>query len=247
PVEAGGLGFDYKWDMGWMHDTLDFLQTAPPYRTANYHKLTFSMLYFSNERYLLPFSHDECVHGKATILQKMSGGYDGKFPQARTLYLYMMLHPGKKLNFMGSEFGQLREWDEKREQDWMLRRFPIHDAFYHYMCTLNHLYLSHPALYAADYDGGFRWLDCHQEERCLYAVERRAGNERLIGILNFSDRQQADYVLDIGSAKRLSVLLCSDWQRFGGTTPEASEAVRLEDTALHVTLEPFSGLLLQAD
>ena len=118
PAAEGGLDFDYKWDLGWMHDTLSFLQTAPADRPAAYHKLTFSMLYYYNERHLLPLSHDEVVHGKATVLQKMHGDYDGKFPQGRALYLYMMTHPGKKLNFMGSEFGQLREWDESREQDW---------------------------------------------------------------------------------------------------------------------------------
>ena len=117
PAAQGGLGFTCKWDLGWMHDTLSFMQTGPEYRPENYHKLTFSMLYYPNERYLLPLSHDEVVHGKATVLQKMHGEYDGKFPQGRALYMYMMTHPGKKLNFMGGEFGQLREWDEKREQD----------------------------------------------------------------------------------------------------------------------------------
>ena len=128
PADQGGLGFDYKWDLGWMHDTLSYFQTDPACRPENYHKLTFSMLYYPNERYLLPLSHDEVVHGKATILQKMNGQYEGKFPQGRAMYLYMMVHPGKKLNFMGNEFGQLREWDEKREQDWMLRKFLVSSA-----------------------------------------------------------------------------------------------------------------------
>ena len=102
PVFDGGLGFDYKWDLGWMHDTLEYFQSAPMYRTRDYHKLTFSMLYFYNEKYILPLSHDEVVHGKATIVQKMNGQYNDKFPQARALYMYMTVHPGKKLNFMGS-------------------------------------------------------------------------------------------------------------------------------------------------
>ena len=169
-VHDGGLGFDYKWDMGWMHDTLTYFQAAPAQRTALYHKLTFSMMYFQNEKYLLPFSHDEVVHGKATILQKMNGQYEQKFPQARAMYLYMLVHPGKKLNFMGNEFGQLREWNEKREQDWDLRKYPNHDAFYHYMAKLNDIYISHPALFEWDYrTDGFYWLDCHQENRCIYS------------------------------------------------------------------------------
>ena len=124
PVDQGGLGFDYKWDMGWMNDTLNYFRTAPEYRPENYHKLTFSMMYYYDARFLLPLSHDEVVHGKATIMQKMSGDYEYKFPQARSLYMYMYAHPGKKLNFMGNEIGQFREWDEKREQDWMLLDYP---------------------------------------------------------------------------------------------------------------------------
>lgn len=177
-VHDGGLGFDYKWDMGWMHDTLTYFQAAPAQRTALYHKLTFSMMYFQNEKYLLPFSHDEVVHGKATILQKMNGQYEQKFPQARAMYLYMLVHPGKKLNFMGNEFGQLREWDEKREQDWDLRKYPNHDAFYHYMAKLNDIYISHPALFEWDYrTDGFYWLDCYQENRCIYAICRKGKGE----------------------------------------------------------------------
>ncbi len=145
-VEHGGLGFDYKWDMGWMHDTLAFFQAPAAERPALYHRLTFSMLYFYKERYLLPLSHDETVHGKKTVPDKMNGPYDMKFPQARALYLYMAVHPGKKLNFMGNEIGQFREWDERREQDWDLGKYPIHDAFRRCMAELNRLYLSHAAL-----------------------------------------------------------------------------------------------------
>ena len=132
------------------------------------------MMYAFSENFVLPISHDEVVHGKATILQKMNGDYEKKFPQARALYLYMFLHPGKKLNFMGSEFGQLREWDESREQDWDVLRYPIHDGFYHFFQALNRLYLEHPALWAEDYQGdGFVWLDCHQEGRCRFARRHR--------------------------------------------------------------------------
>lgn len=240
-----GLGFDYKWDMGWMHDTLNYFQTAPQYRPSCYHKLTFSMMYFSKERYLLSFSHDEVVHGKATILQKMYGDYAIKFPQARVLYLYMMLHPGKKLNFMGNEFGQLREWDERREQDWLLFKYPIHDAFYHYMSELNHLYLSHPAFFAADYDpDGFCWLDCHQENRCIYAIQRRGSNERLIGILNLSEQTQEDYALPVEISCPPALLLHTDWERFNGTVPETRLPWQQEENTYRFCLPPFSGILL---
>ena len=141
-----------------MHDTLEFFQTQPDIRADHMGKLGFSMHYFYNERYILPLSHDEVVHGKATILQKMYGDYENKFPQARLFYLYMTAHPGKKLNFMGNEFGQLREWSEKREQDWMLFDYPKHQKFYQFMKELNIFYRKHPALYKEDYEGeGFQW------------------------------------------------------------------------------------------
>ena len=185
-VSENGLGFDYKWDMGWMNDTLDYCRTAPAYRGMNYHKLTFSMMYYYHDQFLLPLSHDEVVHGKATILQKMNGQYEKKFPQARILYMYMYAHPGKKLNFMGNEIGQLREWDEKRQQDWNLLDFPVHREFHRFMMDLNHIYLQHLALSEKDYDpDGFRWLDCHQEERCIYAFERIGSSERIIAVFNF--------------------------------------------------------------
>ena len=246
PADQGGLGFDYKWDMGWMHDTLSYFQSDPWERSQKYHQLTFSMQYFYNERYLLPFSHDEVVHGKATILQKMNGDYEKKFPQARALYLYMFLHPGKKLNFMGSEFGQLREWDESREQDWDVLRYPIHDGFYHFFQALNRLYLEHPALWAEDYQGdGFVWLDCHQEGRCLYALERRSGSERLVAVFNFSDQCQENYQLKIPHAQGLTLLLDSDSAPFGGGTQQPQNYIPVTDGQVTLTLPPFSGRLYQ--
>lgn len=145
------------------------------------------MVYAYNESYLLPLSHDEVVHGKATIVQKMNGQYEDKFSQTKALYLFMMVHPGKKLNFMGNEIGQLREWDEKREQDWDLRKYPVHDSFYHFMVTLNKIHLSTAALYENDYERiGFEWLDCHQEQNCIYAIQRNGQSEAVCGIFNFS-------------------------------------------------------------
>lgn len=246
-VSEGGLGFDYKWCLGWMHDTLEYFQSAPEYRSRDYHKLTFSMMYFPNERYLLPLSHDEVVHGKATVLQKMNGDYEAKFPQARALYLYMMAHPGKKLNFMGSEFGQLREWDESREQDWDVLKYPNHDAFLRYITDLNRLYLTHPALSQWDYRGeGFGWLDCHQEGRCIYALERRGEGERLVFVLNLSDQPQR-YRLSVEGLGRLTPLLNTDWQDYGGSVPRDTGAVPRGAEGFHFDLAPFSGLCLLAE
>ena len=217
PVEEGGLGFDFKWDLGWMNDTLEYFATAPDDRTAKYHKLTFSMMYFYNEHFILPLSHDEVVHGKATIVQKMSDLYEGKFQQARAFYMYMFAHPGKKLNFMGNEIGQLREWDEKREQDWDMLKYPMHDSFHHFMSELNKLYLEHPAFYERDYAGdGFNWIDCHQESELIYVFERKSNDETILAVFNFSNYDH-DYTLNLEGNYTLTPLLNSNWEEFSGT------------------------------
>lgn len=248
PAAEGGLGFDYKWDLGWMNDTLSYFQTSPEFRPQHYHKLTFSMMYYYNERYLLPLSHDEVVHGKATILQKMSGGYEQKFPQAKALYLYMMAHPGKKLNFMGNEIGHFREWDENRELDWNLLQYPKHDAFLRFITDLNRVYAASPALWQCDYQrDGFRWLDCHQEGRCIYAFERICEIQRLVFLFNFSDRTQEDYLLNVEDCPALRPLLCSEWEEYGGTRKADKGMLTTVDGTIMVTLPPFSGLCLLAE
>lgn len=250
PVSEGGLGFDYKWDMGWMNDTLDYFRTGPEYRPANYHKLTFSMMYYYSDLFLLPFSHDEVVHGKASIMQKMNGEYDEKFPQARALYMYMYAHPGKKLNFMGNELGQLREWDEKREQDWDILTYPIHDAFHRFIKDLNDLYLSRPALYQKDYStDGFSWIDCHQEERCIYAFERRSDKERILAVFNFSGQTQEDYEITLDNAKKLTLLLASNDEMYAGTKryEESEKLIELEDSCAVFSLEANTAVYYKID
>ena len=133
PAQRGGLGFDYKWDLGWMHDTLDFFRTPPTERREKYHKLTFSMMYFYSENYLLPSPTTRSSTARRPSSRRCGGIWRKSSPQARAMYLYMLAHPGKKLNFMGNEIGQLREWDEKREQDWFIRQYPSHDAFYRFI------------------------------------------------------------------------------------------------------------------
>lgn len=240
-VSQNGLGFDYKWDMGWMNDTLDYFRSASEYRKDSYHKLTFSMMYYYNECFLLPLSHDEVVHGKATILQKMNGEYDDKFLQARAFYMYMYAHPGKKLNFMGNEIGHLREWDERRQQDWNLLDYPIHQSFHSFMICLNHLYLNHSALYEKDYaPEGFQWLDCHQEDRCIYAFERRSEKERIIAVFNFSNVDQKAYTLYIPDAGKLKILLYSRQ-----TESRAFPELKSEDGKYMFDLQPYSAVYYQ--
>ena len=247
-VAHGGLGFDYKWDLGWMNDTLSYFQTPPQMRPQHYHKLTFSMMYFYQERYLLPLSHDEVVHGKATILQKMHGDYEEKFPQARALYCYMMAHPGKKLNFMGNEIGQFREWDESREQDWNLLSYPKHDELFRFIRDLNHLYLSHSALWQEDdREQGFRWLDCHQEERCIYAMERRSAKERLVFVFNFSDQTQDGYQLPVEGCTGLRLILSTEWEEYGGGVKRNEGFLPVLHNQVQLSLPPYSGLCLAVE
>ncbi len=221
PVEEGGLGFDYKWDMGWMNDTLEYFKIEPLGRKYNYHKLSFSMMYFGSERFLLPLSHDEVVHGKATILQKMWGNGDVKFAQAKLLYTYMFTHPGKKLNFMGNEIGHFREWDEKREMDWDLLKYPNHDAFHHYFIELEKLYTTMPSLYQQEYDTlSFRWLEVDAADQSVYIYERKVEKECLIIVLNMCDVGWNQFTFGIDRQITCELLLDSDQDIYGGGTLE---------------------------
>lgn len=240
-ADWGGLGFDYKWDLGWMNDTLIYFKDGMDDRIKDYHKLTFSMMYYYSENFILPFSHDEVVHGKATIMQKMNGQYDEKFPQARALYMYMYTHPGKKLNFMGNEIGQLREWDEKREQDWDILKYPVHDAFHRYMMELNKLYLEHSALWEKDfYNDGFMWIDCHEEGRCIYAYERRSSTERLVIVCKFTNTPEENYYCHVEGASGLKLLLASDADCFDGPVHyDEDESVKVVDNTAEIKLGEF--------
>ncbi len=233
PVEEGGLGFDYKWDLGWMHDTLDYLQADPRERPSLPGKITFSIYYFYNERYILPFSHDEVVHGKKTIIDKLFGTYEEKFAQAKLLYLYMYTHPGKKLNFMGNELAMFREWDETREPDWDLLKYPVHDSFHRFIRKLNGLYLKEKSLSEHELDrDNFRWIDAGEGIPCVFSYERRSGNQILRAVLNFSGQP-----VPLNIAEGDEVLLCTVWEKYGGTVRE--------DGTIPQHLPPFSGILLR--
>ena len=234
--DEGGVGFDYKWDLGWMNDTLYFFRQPPEKRSEAYHKLTFSMMYFGDENYLLPLSHDEVVHGKGTIVNKMYGSDEDRIKQARALYLYMMMHPGKKLNFMGNELAQKREWDEKREQDFMLLGDPVHNDFHEYIKALNHLYLSNPAFYEEDYDThGFEWADCAQEQRLIYSIIRRSSEETILAVFNLGAGYQGGYSVKLDDVKQADLIF--------PTESGAGEGYSLSGGYLTVSLPPYSGVV----
>ncbi len=253
PTEYDGLGFDYKWDMGFMNDTLRFFQTAPVYRPYDYHKLSFSMMYFYSDLFLLPFSHDEVVHGKATIIQKMWGDYEYKFPQAKAFYTYLYTHPGKKLNFMGNEFGQFREWDENRQQDWELLSYPIHDAFHRFYERLSNLYLTEPALHDGEYNSEcFEWLEVDAADYVTYAYERRASGKTILTVMNLSDQFWKEFKVGIPMLYELEELLHTDWEIYGGNTKETDQTWRVEEEphkerphTLVVDLPPFCARIFK--
>ncbi|MCD7740884.1 MAG: 1,4-alpha-glucan branching protein GlgB [Ruminococcus sp.] len=251
PVKYGGLGFDYKWDLGWMNDTLDYFRTPPIERRYHHHKLTFSMQYFYNELYLLELSHDENVHGKATIIQKMWGNYEQKFPQARAMYTYMFTHPGKKLNFMGGENAQLREWDEKREQDWDLLKYPLHESFNRYFKKLTKLYCELPALYDEEYNqNSFKWLMADNDMQNVYVYMRSAQNQNVICAFNFSGAEQSVTVTSPKSYK-LTPILCSDEETYSGCT-KSEDLITIytyenkDKHSFDITLPAFSAILFEA-
>ena len=217
PVEYGGLGFDYKWDMGWMHDTLDYFATPFGERPGCYGKLLFSMHYFYNELYLLALSHDEVVHGKKTIIDKLWGSYAEKCAQLRTLYFYMYTHPGKKLNFMGNELAHFREWDEKRELDWNLLEYPFHDAFQKYFAALSRTYASEPALYDGEYNPDcFEWVANESCAEGVYAWLRKGRGQNLLCVMNTQDHAHKKFPLYLKFPCSAELVLDTEAGTWGG-------------------------------
>ena len=233
---TSSLGFDYKWDMGWMHDTLDFFSMPFDKRTEARGKIPFSMVYFRNEKYLLALSHDENVHGKGTIIGKIFGSDSEKMAQGRVLYLYMMTHPGAKLNFMGSELAQKNEWNEKKDLNWSLLDNPENKAFWDFIRDLNALYLANPALWQKDYsEDGFSWIDTSSINPLVYGYKRTNGIDSYSVYINLGKeavRIQPD-------SPEFQVVLSSDWKKYGGNEEEKSG----NDDCL--VLLPLSGFILK--
>jgi len=250
PVKENGLGFDYKWDMGWMNDTLEYFKIPPQNRPEHYGKLTFSMAYFYDERFMLPFSHDEVVHGKATIIQKMWGQYEDKFSQCRALYAYMYAHPGKKLNFMGNELAQFREWDEKREQDWEILQHPMHQSFHKYMRDLNILYLTKPAMFEDEYDrSSYQWLEVNAPKESIYIFERGKAKNKIVAAFNFSDSDYEKFSIKVKDSMKIKELINSDYEIYGGKTPVKSNVIKATDEqgiyTIKINIPAFTGIIYE--
>ena len=217
----GGLGFDFKWNMGWMNDFLDYMQCDPYFRHDHYGELTFSMLYAYSEKFVLVFSHDEVVHGKGSLAGKMPGDtQEKKFANLRTAYGFMMGHPGKKLLFMGQDFGQMDEWNEKASLEWGLLKYDIHSQMKDYVKALNHLYRIQPALYKMDYEPeGFEWINCTYNDENIVIFERKTDKpeETLLFVCNFAPVEHEKFRLGVPFAGKYKEILNSDAKQFGGS------------------------------
>ena len=218
PTYLGGLGFGFKWNMGWMNDMLQYMSLDPLWRKGDHNALTFSMTYAYSENFILPLSHDEVVHGKCSLVNKMPGNYDDKFNNLRTFFAYQIAHPGKKLNFMGNEFAQFIEWNYTQGLDWLLLGYEKHQKMQHFVRTLNHFYLENRCFWENDSDwDGFRWLSCDDRDNSIIAFRRisRKGQE-LIAVCNFCPVLRESYRLPLPKAGWYQPVLNTDDAQFGG-------------------------------
>ena len=255
PTYLGGLGFTFKWNMGWMNDTLRYMAKDPIYRKYHHHELTFSLMYAFSENYILPLSHDEVVHGKRSLLEKMPGDRWQKFANLRLLYGYMFGHPGKKLLFMGGEFGQWREWDVASSLDWHLLQDEPHRQLHRYVRDLNHFYLAEPALYECDFEpSGFEWIDFRDWESSVVAFLRRARREVpfLIFVCNFTPVPRPGYRLGVPEPGDYREVFNSDRPEYGGSGYGNPEPLRAEPIpwsdrpySIRLTLPPLAVIILK--
>ena len=255
PTESGGLGFNYKWNMGWMNDMLRYISLDPLYRKGSHDSLTFSFFYAFSENFILPLSHDEVVHGKCSLINKMPGTYEEKFAGVRLLLSYVIAHPGKKLTFMGTEFGQFKEWDFENELDWLLLDYEAHQKMQHFTKSLNRFYLKNKPLWENDFDwAGFSWIAHDDSAQSVIAFRRidRAGKE-LIAVCNFTPVKREHYCIGVPESGSYTEVFTSDAAEFGGTSvcngtcKTRPDAMHGYPQSIELTLPPLSVIFLQAD
>lgn len=246
PTSEQGLGFDYKWNMGWMNDSLAYVKTDPLFRHYDHHKLTFQLTYIFNEHYILPLSHDEVVHLKGSLINKMPGEYEEKFASLKTYFTYMMTHPGKKLLFMGGEIGQFREWSEARELDWSVLNYESHQGLQKYVQELNHLYLISKPLYENEVNWeGFKWIMVNDADHNVLAYERKDNeNHSLYIILNFAYCDWNNYLLSLDNGIYEVVLSSSD-KEYGGNMHLKNNEFVVINQKLKINLPRNTGIILR--
>ena len=257
PSYLGGLGFGFKWDMGWMHDTLQYFSHDPIHRKFHHNQLTFRMLYGFTENFVLPLSHDEVVHGKGSLIGKMPGDEWQRFANLRLLFAYMFAQPGKKLLFMGDEFGQVREWTHDTSLEWDVLQYPVHHGLQNWVEQLNRLYAQEPALHDYDTDPkGFEWIDCNDNAASTISLLRksRSPSQNIVIVCNFTPIPRLDYRLGVPAGGYWRELLNSDGKEYGGSGMGNAGGVMAENKPVHgrpysleLTLPPLGALFLKAE
>ncbi len=257
PVQFDGLGFLFKWNMGWMNDFLEYMKLDPYFRSFNHNKLTFSMQYAYSENFIQVLSHDEVVHGKCSMIEKMPGEYEDKFANLRTAYGFMYGHPGKKLLFMGQEFAQFREWSEERSLDWELLDYDMHRKMKTYVKDLNKLYTENEAMYVNDYDPiGFEWMSCDNANMSVVSFVRRGSSvkNQLLFICNFTPVEYDNFRTAVPCLGKYTKVLSSDDLCYGGTGVKNAKTVLAEeiecenkDFSIEINLPPLSVTVYKFD
>ena len=243
-TDPKGLGFDLKWDLGWMNDTLRYFETSLDHRSDVHKMLVHEFSYYFQEKYILPLSHDEVVHEKKSLLSKMPGNEWEKFANLRLLLSYMMCHPGKKLLFMGGEFGQWHEWNCKEELHWDTLQMPFHQKLQNCVATVNKFYKEHPALWEDDFSKkGWQWVDNKDETNAVLSFLRRGKEETLLCVHHFLAEQLDHYLLPLKGVKKAKEIFSTDSQEYGGygiMNPE----IAIETEGLRLSLPPLSTLII---
>jgi 1,4-alpha-glucan branching enzyme len=256
PTHLGGLGFGFKWNMGWMHDTLKYFQTDPIHRKYHHNQLTFGLWYAFTENFILPLSHDEVVHGKGSLIGKMSGDEWQQFANLRLLYGYMWTHPGKQLLFMGGEFAQRREWAHDEGLEWHVLQYPYHAGAQRWVEDLNRLYRSEPALHELDFDAaGFQWIDSHDSEASVISFLRKARDgSPLLVVANFTPLPRERYLVGVPRAGHWRECMNSDATLYGGSgvgnqggVDSVPVSVHGRYHALNLTLPPLGLLMFEPE
>ena len=255
PTYMGGLGFSLKWNMGWMHDTLSYVSREPIYRKYHHNDMTFSLLYAFNENFILPLSHDEVVHGKGSLINKMSGDEWQKFANLRAYYGFMWGHPGKKLLFMGSEFAQWQEWNFSASLEWVALQAPNHQGVQRFVRDINRLYQREPALHEDDFEWtGFAWIDANDSDNSVFSFIRNAksSNEFIVVISNFTPVPRQNYRIGVPKPGYYQEILNSDSEHYWGSNMGNDGGQQTEDIPAHghaqsltLTLPPLATLMLK--
>jgi len=256
PIELGGLGFSMKWNMGWMNDSLAYIEKEPVYRKYLHNQLTFSQMYAWTENFVLPLSHDEVVHMKKSLLDKMPGDVWQRFANLRLFYAWHYAHPGKKLLFMGSEFGQWNEWKEDGQLDWALLDFPAHDSIRALLRDLNRLYRHEAALHEFDFDPrGFRWIDCHDADQSVLSLVRQGqdASAQLVALFNFTPVPRRGYRIGVPSGSAWCEVLNTDSMYYGGSNLGNGQPLYPQnlpwmgfEQSVEVTLPPLGAIFLKS-